>query len=571
MSKKKANIGILADFISGDSASRWSSQSTDMLRSSDWGKFAQSRILVFWAAAILVLLIFAARLFTLTVVQGAQNRQLAEQNRVRLVEVEAPRGEILARGGQILAKSETIYILKKNGQVTPLNGQQVQELIRQGLASEDFEGEMGRIERRVERVYPMGASAAHILGYTSTSTPAASSGKVGVEQQYNDFLTGVAGKKLIEVDAREKKVSILGQKLPAGGRNIHLTIDADLQKFAFEVLKAAAEKVGTKRGAVIISEPSSGAILAIASYPSYDPADIASSIEDANKPFFNRAISGVYPPGSVFKIVTALSGLESGKINKDTEIEDVGEFEVGGSKFANWFFLKYGKTDGILRLQKAIARSNDIFFYRVAEKVGLEELRKMALAFGFGQKTGIDSPSEAVGLVPDEVWKKSTYGQDWFLGDTMHLGIGQGFILATPIQINMMTNYMAVGKLLTPYVVSKIDGGANDTVNLSGKVLAQNLVSAANFDLVRAGMRDACKLGGTGAPFFSAAYDVGCKTGTAEKALGDPHAWFTAFAPFDSPKISLTVLVEDGGEGSAVAAPVARQIVDWWMANRAEQ
>ena len=419
--------------------------------------------------------------------------------------------------------------------------------------------------------------AAHVLGYTSVvqgdevkkgQSKVQAVGRLGLEQNYNDFLTGKPGGKLIEVDARERKVSILGERAAVGGRNIYSTIDLPLQKIAYELLAQHTQSVGTKKGAVVAQNPQTGEILALASSPSFDPEDIGKSVSDLEKPFFNRATQGSYPPGSIFKIVTALAGLDSGLIDENTQIEDVGEFELGSSKFSNWFFNQYGKRDGVLKIQKAIARSNDIFFYRVAEKVGLETLRRMAIKLGFGQKTGIDLPAEAVGLVPDEVWKKSAYGQDWFLGDTMHMGIGQGFLLATPIQINMATSYMASGKLMKPYLVSKIDGESGSAVNLGSKVLGQDLVSRANFDLVRSGMRDACRVGGTGAPFFNAPYEVGCKTGTAEKTLGNPHAWFTVFAPFDKPTIAVTILIEDGGEGSVVAAPVAREIINWWIINR---
>lgn len=580
MRKSKTRFSATPDFISGESLSRWGAKSTEMLSERNWDQIPSLRFYIFYIASFLIFLIFMARLFSLTVVKGSVNRQLADQNRVRLVQLEAPRGEILDRGGKVLAKSQTIYVLKKEGQIAEISQEQVDELTRQGLASEDFSGQLGQIERKVERVYGLGQAAAHVLGYTTAASAIdiddnmasvnQAVGRVGVEEEYNDFLTGKVGKKLIEVDASEKKVSILGRQDPMAGANLHLSLDADLQKFAYQALAKAADKVGTKRGTVLISDPNTGEVLALASYPAFDPQDVAKSVNGDDKPFFNRGIQGTYPPGSIFKIVTALSGLESGKITRDTEIEDTGQFEVAGSQFANWFFLEHGKVDGVIKIQRALARSNDIFFFRLAQTIGLSPIRDMAKKLGFGQKSGIDLPGESVGLIGDEVWKKSMYAQEWFLGDTMHMGIGQGFILATPLQMNVLTSFMASGKLMRPYLVAKIDGTSATAVNLESKVVGENLVAGANFDLVRAGMRDACEVGGTGAPFFNAPYDVGCKTGTAEKALGDPHAWFTVFAPFEAPKISVTVLVEDGGQGSVVAAPVAREIVDWWMGHKAK-
>ena len=425
---------------------------------------------------------------------------------------------------------------------------------------------------QVKRNYPFAVSASHMIGYISSVQdgdiegeeqilPVEKIGRLGVEQYYDDFLRGKVGKKLVEVDASGKKVTILGQEEPKIGATVHLTLDSELQKFAYEALKKQVEKAQVKTGALIIQNPQTGEILALVSFPSFDPANIQKSTDDKDQPFFNRVISGVYPPGSVFKITSALAGLESGKITKDTEIEDVGEFNIGETKFANWYFLTYGKKDGVLKIDRAIARSNDIFFFRVAERIGLDAIR---------QKSGIDLPGEAFGLLPDEVWKDSTLKEQWFLGDTLHLAIGQGFMLTTPIQVNLMTSYMASGKIYKPHVVSKIENLPNNAaaIEISPKILSEDLASAENFTVVRDGMRQACEQGGTAFPFFNAPYKVGCKTGTAEKALGNPHAWFSAFAPFENPKITITVIIEDGGEGSAVAAPVAREILDWMFQNK---
>lgn len=567
----KLKLPWLGESISSGSSGNWQAR-RHLTNGSGFdeslNRINSSRLSIFYILAFLILLILLARLFGLTVIAGSQNRELSQNNRIRLFEREAQRGRIFDRDGKIIAESKLVYMLKKNDKLTQISFGQAKDLEMQGLASENFEGELGQISQEVRRSYLLSAASAHILGYTSWGQGVQAVGMLGIEQAYNSFLTGKVGKKLVEVDTLGRKVSILGEQESVRGRDLKTTLDADLQKFAFDVLKKQAEKFGTKKGAVVVQNPRSGEILALVSSPSFDPTDIGKSVSDLEKPFFNRATQGSYPPGSVFKIVTALAGLDSGLIDENTQIEDVGEFELGGSKFSNWFFNQYGKRDGVLKIQKAIARSNDIFFYRVAEKVGLKTLRVMAIKLGLGQKTGIDLPAEAVGLVPDEVWKKSAFGDDWYLGDTMHFGIGQGFLLTTPLQLNSITSFVASGILTKPYVVSEIGSGDSDVVKFSGKVLGEDIVGRENLDLVRAGMRDACKLGGTGAPFFNAKYEVGCKTGTAERELGNPHAWFTVYAPYDDPKIALTVIIEDGGEGSSVAAPVAREIVDWWMANR---
>src|SRR3990167_3704164 len=522
------------------------------------------RITNFYFLIIIMVSIFLFRLFYLTVIKGEENRILSDENRIRLVDIEAGRGPILDRNGKIVADSGRELFLQKGPKFTHISEIQARELEQEGLASENFEGELGKVTAQVKRNYPFAVSASHMIGYISSVQegdiegekqilPVEKIGRLGVEQYYDDFLRGKVGKKLVEVDSLGEKVTILGQEEPKIGATVHLTLDSELQKFAYEALKKQVEKAQVKTGALIIQNPQTGEILALVSFPSFDPDNIQKSQDDSDQPFFNRAIAGIYPPGSVFKITSALAGLESGKITKDTEIEDVGEFNIGETKFSNWYFLTYGKKDGVLKIERAIARSNDIFFYRLAEKIGLDAIRTMAKKLGFGQKTGIDLPGEAFGLLPDEVWKDSTLGEQWFLGDTLHLAIGQGFMLTTPVQINLMTSYMASGKIYKPHIVSKIENlpdGAKP-VEIPPKILSENLTSAENFTVVRDGMRQACEQGGTAFPFFNAPYKVGCKTGTAEKVLGNPHAWFSAFAPFENPKITITVIIEDGGEGSA--------------------
>ena len=583
MKRTKFRLPWFGDSISKNSGKKlWSRQCAFEevgLVDNSTRKISANRLFVFYIASFIILLIFLGRLFHLTVIAGSENKNLAESNRIKLIEREANRGVIYDRRGNVLARSANVYLLIKDDEVKEITKEQAEQLEREGLASENFEGDLGTISPEVKREYLLGEAAAHVLGYTSevqegdlkengSLSPVQSIGRLGLEQNYNNFLTGKVGKKLVEVDTFGKKVSILGEQESTDGQDIQTTLDGQLQEKAYEALNKQAGLVATKKGAVIVQNPNTGEVLALASVPSFDPEDIGKSVADLEKPFFNRVTQGSYPPGSVFKIVTALAGLESGQIDENTEIEDVGEFELGGSKFSNWFFNKYGKTDGVIKIQKAIARSNDIFFYRVAERIGLKTLRDMAKNLGLGQKTGIDLPTEVVGLVPDEVWKQSAYGDNWYLGDTMHLGIGQGFLLTTPIQMNVVTSFLATGKLTKPYLVSKISDENGELAEFSTKVLGENIVEVNNLQLVRAGMKDACKLGGTGAPFFNAKYEVGCKTGTAEKELGNPHAWFTVFAPFENPQIALTVIIEDGGEGSSVAAPVAKEIVDWWMENR---
>lgn len=549
---------------------------------SEQKKVSLQRVYIFYVCAFLVVFLFLARLFILTIVDGEKNRVLADENRIRLFSIEAVRGRIFDKNRDVIGDSQVVYILKNERDEKEIDILEKERLEREGQAGEDFTGPAGRIFAEVRRRYPLREAASHILGYVSVVTQddqktkenlsgSDKVGRLGIEATYDDFLRGKNGQNLVEVDAVGNKISLLGRREPERGRDVYLTVDRVLQSKVYEVLKRHIKSVKSKKGAVIIQDPKNGEVLALVSIPAFDPEDIGRSITNVDEPFFNRVVQGTYPPGSVFKIISALAGLESKAIDKNTEIEDVGEFYIGEFKFPNWYFLNYGRKDGILKIDRAIARSNDIFFYRVAEKAGLDNLRQTAIKFGFGQKTGIDLPEEALGLVPSREWKEATFNSGWFLGDTMHLGIGQGFMLTSPVQVNVVTSYMASGKLTKPYIVFEIkarDGDGEKDINFERKVGEESLVSQENFELVREGMRQACEKGGTGWPFFEAKYRVGCKTGTAERGLGNPHAWFTAFAPFDDPKLAITVIIEEGGEGSSVAGPVAKEILDWYFLER---
>lgn len=578
-SSKKINLMGIDSSLWGDSDMRWRKGDIEgVIRMPREMSFF--RLYFFYVLVFAVLLTFLARLFVLTIVDGSENRELAENNRVKLVEVEAERGKIIDRFGKPLSYSQTVYILKKGDMESELSSEDAGRMEASGLAGEYFEGVEGKIIKKVRRRSTLGEAASHVLGYTSVvqaeekerdriTELTNARGRLGLEQMYNLFLSGTVGKRLIEVDAGGSSVSILGEQEMQAGRSIVTGLDGDLQKVVFEALSKYAQESGSFKGAAVVQNPTTGEILALASYPSFNPEDIGRSVTDKNNPFFNRALSGNYPPGSIFKVVTALAALESGTVKRDEEIEDVGQFEFGGERFSNWYYNQYGKTDGLVKMERAIARSNDTYFFRVGQKINLDTLRSVAIKLGFGQKTGIDLPDEAYGLVPDGVWKQSAVGDSWYTGDTMHLMIGQGFMLVTPLQINAATAYVASGLLTKPYIVSKIESGLGaGEISFEPKIVGENIIGEDSLKVVRQGMKKACEIGGTGAPFFRASYKVGCKTGTAEEAGGKPHAWFTIFAPFEKPQIAMTVIVERGGEGSAVAAPVAKEVVDWWFQNR---
>lgn len=374
------------------------------------------------------------------------------------------------------------------------------------------------------------------------------------------------------------------------------TLDLDIG------LSVASAAKSVEKGAIVVSDPRSGAILALYSRPSFDPnvftlwlnnetsasydfipdgeyETVESILSDNEKqPLLNRAIGGLYPPGSTFKLVTAVAALEKQAIESDTRIADTGILRVGEFSFGNWYFLQYGKTDGELNVVGAMKRSNDIFFYKAAELTGVENISSFAHQFGLGDKFGIDLDGEEKGTVPSPSWKEDIIGEPWYLGDTYNYGIGQGYLLTTPLQINTMAAVFANrGTLFAPHLIKG-----------KSHILKKNFIKKENIDLVAEGMRQSCDTGGVAWPFFgfkvkneklkvdgrdyvreasdsanTVRVSVACKTGTAE--IGDkdtkPHAWITVFAPFYKPEISVTVLVENGGEGSSVAGPIAKEIL----------
>ncbi len=542
---------------------------------------SSGRILFFVLLLVFGLGTIFARFFTIVVIEGERYQKLSSGNRIKELKITAPRGIIYDRNQTPLVRNIPVFISEDN----------------ERFFEEKPSSYSGILREDVGRNYVFGDLLAHVIGYVgeidkeeiknSHHKEGDIIGKSGVEREYDQILRGIDGKELLEVDALGQTVRTLGKVPPNVGKNITLTIDLELQKTVKEAL-------GEKIGAVIVQNPLDGAVFALYSSPSFDPnklmhgENIASIFGDEKQPLFNRVISGQYPPGSTFKILSALAALETGAITKETRIEDTGVLTIGQFSFGNWYFSQYGKKDGVLDVVRAIKRSNDIFFYKVGEAIGITRLSKWVKDAGLvGTLTGIDLPGEAEGLMPDPLWQKEKKGEDWYLGNTYHVAIGQGDLLATPLQVNSWTNLIANnGKICRPHVK------ALDKKELICKDLG---IKKENIALVKEGMRQACTTGGTASVFFNFTVEsdilkaddvdffktpestlsakkrveipVGCKTGTAEfdTIRYKSHAWFTVFAPFVHPQISVTVLVEGGGEGSSVAAPIAKKILERWF------
>ncbi len=522
-----------------------------------------------WIVVIVGLGIVVVRLVTLQLVYGERYRVLSNENRVKTVKIPAPRGRILDRNGIELARNEKRTVIKDK-----------------------------EIRESYQRVYPYGEKAVHVLGYLGEVGEDEIGllkesgnkylvgdfvGRTGIEYTFESRLRGVDGGRLVEVDNLGGVSRELGRKDPVTGTDINLSLDMGLQEVANDILAG-------KKGAIVVSVPLTGEILALASSPTYDPnlfvrevgeeegVKIQQILTDENLPMFNRGIGGAYPPGSTFKMITTAAAIESGKVPPGFTYTDTGIIRVGIYSYSNWLYSKSGGVEGLIGFSRALTRSTDTFFYKVGEMTGPVTLAEWARKFGLAEKTGVDIPGEIEGLIPSPDWKQKVKGESWFLGDTYIMSIGQGDILTTPIQINQMTNILASkGKKCRMSLLVDPEAWKNcPEVRLDTKT----------WEIIQKGMVGACSSGGTAFPLFdwndaaisgskAASFArteeanglpvIACKTGTAEYMTPEgktrTHGWLTAYAPADAPKISVTVLMEGGGEGSNVAAPLVRKVM----------
>ncbi|MBI4225888.1 hypothetical protein HY612_02135 [Candidatus Roizmanbacteria bacterium] len=492
---------------------------------------------------LILFLILTLRLFQLTIVKGDYYRRLSEENRIRELLIEPKRGKIIDRKGFIIAENIEANTNKNTDRLTS------------------------------DRLYHTTEAVAHLIGYRQKADKddmkndsclyklkiGDKLGKKGVEKVFECQLRGKHGKKLIEVDVKGAYLRTLSLFPPTDGETTQIALDLELQKKAYEIIK-------DKKATIVGIKPQTGEIIILISTPSFNPQEFEDEneivtslyLKGEEKPLFNRVTEGAYAPGSIFKLVLAAGALEENKIDEKTLIEDTGILKAGPITFGNWYFLQYGKTDGMVDIVKAIRRSNDIFFYRTGGLLTPEKIKKWAEILGYGTKTEVGL-EETVGLVPSPFWKDETLKESWYLGDTYNFSIGQGYLLVTPLQVTMATAAFANGGYLCKPQLLKVETGHAPSLQQCKKLP----ISQKTLDLVREGMKEACSPGGTGWPLFDFKPQVGCKTGTAESQSKDtlPHAWFTVFAPYDNPEIALTVLVEESGQGSDIAAPIAKEIL----------
>ncbi len=430
-------------------------------------------------------------------------------------------------------------------------------------------------------------SLSHVLGYTGSISaeeyatlkgkgyrPLDALGKTGLEKTAETLLRGMPGQTVVEVDARGTELKLIAHQDPVPGAELQVAIDGNLQQFIETYLAETLASARVKKGAVVAIDPRDGAVRALVSWPAFDAnrfvqglnvADYQTLVDDPMQPLFPRAVSGEYPAGSTFKPFVAYAALKEGIVNEHTSFLSTGGLRVGPWFFPDWKVGGHGLTD----VRKALAWSINTFFYIVGggyegvTGLGVERLAHHARAFGFGAKTGIDLPGEATGFLPSKEWKEKVKNEQWYVGDTYHFAIGQGDLLATPIQIAGALSVIANGgKRVTPHIVETANGK-----RVFPPPAPDIVFDASAINVIRQGMRQAAT-SGSARLLADLPIPVAGKTGTAQPG-GDiaTHGWFMGFGPYEKPNIALVVLAENGGEGSSVAVPLAKQIFAWWFAH----
>lgn len=582
---------------------------------------------------IICFTVILGRAVWLQVIQGKNYNLIAEGNRIRLEKMPAERGIIFDRFNKALVTNVADYALyfvpadlpageqeqsdiaTKLASIININAHDLLKIFRQPARSFErhlitdnlthqqavrlsvLENDLAGISlvAHTRRQYLDNSGLSHILGYVGKINKEELErlaergydinsylGKNGIELTYEDTLHGLNGIREIEVDALGKTKKILNKLEPQIGSSLVLTIDLDLQKKLTSSLIAALNRTpGTNRAAAIALQPDSGEILAMVSLPSFDNNFFSAGIgrsayEDylnhPDKPLFNRAVSGTYPPGSIFKPIVALAALEEGIINESKTF-----LSTGGLQVNHWFFpdWKYG-GHGRVNVVTAIAQSVNTFFYYIGggyndfTGLGVKKITTFAKKFNLSKPLGIDLPGEAAGFLPSKSWKKAYKNENWYIGDTYHLAIGQGDILVTPLQVAAYTAVFAnQGTLYKPHLLKEVitHNGPQRKTNFLPEtyIINHDFVSSKNIQIIRQGLR-ATVTRGSARSLQSLPVAAAGKTGTAQVGgQQKPHAWFTGFAPYQSPSIVLTILIENGGEGSSVAVPVFKEVMEWYF------
>lgn len=576
------------------------------------GDFIKKRLNNLFILIIICFAVLIVNLWYLQIIKGQEYEQRAINNCIRSLVEEAPRGEIFDKNDNLLITNrpavnftvipaeiedynivsrqlssimllEESYLINKFEQLKqrPFQAQTVvrdlekEQIIAVEEQKYKFKGTLLTVQP--ERKYLYQDLAAHLLGYVNeiSEEELQSSnyqhlsggdivGKSGIEKYYDAYLRGTKGSKEVEVDALGREVLTLKSVEPIAGNDIYLTIDSKLQLYIQELMAGL-------KGTAIITEANSGKILAMVSQPGYDPNLFTQQISieqwqgivhSKDNILCNRSIQGVYPPGSVFKLITAIAALEEGAVGLNDRIYCPGSFKLGDSTFKCWRETGHGNQSFL----DAISNSCNVFFYNMGQRLGIDKLNHYATMFGLGEKTDIDLPGELTGLVPSQEWKRRTFNQVWFPGDNINLAIGQGYLLTTPFQIhNMLCIITNDGNVYRQYHVDRIVSQSGDVIKrYEPEIIRKVNVSADTFRVVKEGMKKVVEEG-TGFNARIEGLSLAGKTGTAQNPQGENHGWFVGFAPFQNPEICITVFVEHGGDGSQSAAPIAGEIIKYYF------
>jgi len=579
----------------------------------------QQRLVLLKVGVLVVIGLLALRLWQLQVRDGPYYRELSQNNRTRSILLHPPRGRIYDRNGKLLANnipSFNLYVELKDvkdretlivklveyldfdktelGKKVRTHSNRTRVKLKGGLTLReaalieshrlDLPGVV--VHPEFQRNNPQGSYAAHVIGYVGEVSEQQLTkedfqglyqgsivGQYGVERKYDQLLRGRAGRKLIEVDALGHEKRTISVDKPQAGHDLYLTIDFDLQRLAEDLL-------GKEAGAIIALDPKTGETLALASRPSFDPNSLSRGLsskewlgilQDKRHPLTNRAIQGLYPPGSTFKIIMATAALETNGIDMTDTIQCIGRFRFGNRTFRDWKINGHGS----MNLHNAITHSCDVYFYKMGNRLGIENIAKYASLFGLGEKTGIDLPSEKSGIVPSPKWKEQTRGEPWYPGDTISVAIGQGYVTVTPIQMaKVIATISNNGVAHQPQLVRGIrrrNTGVIETLPVSKPMslgLQPNFVKNIQNSLA------SVVSNGTARRANSPLVTIAGKTGTSQvvalrsdkeketpKEFRD-HAWFVSYAPFEDPKIAVAVLAEHSGHGGSAAAPLARKLIE---------
>lgn len=594
----------------------------------EWYKQRLNGVMFCVFAAFTVLM---ARLFYLQIIEGDEYRRLSENNCIRLQTIDAPRGLIFDRKKRLLVDNRPSFdlsLVMKDAKpveetiekLTRYTGIPKEELMEEITSNKRhpfykpllLKRDIGRdalaaikshaydlpgifVDVRPVRNYIYEQSAAHVLGYMSEiSSEELKSGrypkhrqgdfigKFGVEKAYEDLLRGQRGGQQVEVDANGQVVRVIKTVDAVPGNNIILTIDRDLQHKAEGLLKGSA-------GAVVAIEPATGDVLAMASSPTFDQNEFVSGlsrqlwdqlISNPKKPMSNKAIQAEYPPASTYKMITAMAGLEENVIDEETTFNCPGFYTYGDRQFRCWKRGGHGKVNVV----GALAKSCDVFFYQVGQKLGADRLSWYAKACGLGHLTGIELDHETGGLIPSDAWKRKRYGLSWLGGETLSVAIGQGYNLATPLQMAVLTGAVGLdGVRRKPLILKSVETVERVSLeNSQVKTIGRLPASEKSLNIIRKGLWEVVnKQYGTAWIAHLPDISVSGKTGTAQvfsrkadegrDSKGElpehlkPHAWFVAYAPSEKPKIAIAVMIENGEHGSSAGGPVARELINTYL------